>query len=254
VSATSRELAAGHPEKIRYIDHEGHRNLGISASRNLGLSVAQGEFVAFLDADDVWGREQLNEQVSQLIEHPEAALLYGNTTYWHSWDGSGKDFEYKLGLRIQRTYAPPQLLQLILQRRAISPCMTSVMARRRVFDDGVDFEAEFREHYEDQVFLAKVFTRYPVFVSDRCWGKYRQHAESTTGGDDLNERARAWRLKYLDWVAQHLRDSGLEGTSVWRTLRLEVWMLRNSRVERLTEWLRLWKRRFRKALGVANVG
>ena len=254
---TATRFVAKHPDKIQYLEHEGHTNLGISASRNLGLTRAAGEYVAFLDADDVWDEAQLDEQVALLRQHSEAALLYGNTTYWHSWSDdshdAGNDIQYKMGLRTSQIYQPPNLSKLILQRRAISPCMTSVMVRRQVFLDGIDFEGEFREHYEDQVFLAKVFTRYPVYVSDQCWGKYRQHAESVTSDGDDSDRAKAWRLKYLHWLSQHLQSSDLKGTSVWHALRLELWMLQNHRVEKLTEWLRLWRRRFRKVLGVAHV-
>src|ERR1043165_6445791 len=45
--------------KVRYIDHPRHGNRGISASQNLAVREAAGDYIAFLDADDVWLPEKL---------------------------------------------------------------------------------------------------------------------------------------------------------------------------------------------------
>ena len=52
--------------------------------------VCRGEFVAFLDADDVYLPQRLETHVALLERHPEVALVQSCVQQWHSWSG-GKD-------------------------------------------------------------------------------------------------------------------------------------------------------------------
>src|SRR5215470_3934185 len=60
-TAIARRFADRNPERVRYIEHAGHVNRGMSASRNAGACAARGIYVAFLDADDVWLSHKLEE-------------------------------------------------------------------------------------------------------------------------------------------------------------------------------------------------
>src|SRR5436190_825161 len=86
----ARNYAVRYADVIRYVSHEGHVNRGISASRNLGVSLARGELVAFIDADDVWAPAKLSEQVAIMDAHPELGMVCGAARYWRSWNG-GRD-------------------------------------------------------------------------------------------------------------------------------------------------------------------
>jgi len=76
-SALARAWAEREPHRVRYLEHPGHRNHGMSASRNLGLHHARGEYLALLDADDVWLPGKLARQVEILQAHPGVGLLFG---------------------------------------------------------------------------------------------------------------------------------------------------------------------------------
>ena len=60
-------LAASYGTAVRYVRQD---NAGAPSARNLGLQAAQGEFIAFLDADDIWHREKLARQMARFDAQP----------------------------------------------------------------------------------------------------------------------------------------------------------------------------------------
>ncbi len=65
---------------IRYVEQS---NGGQASARNHGLRLAQGEFLAYLDDDDLWPPDKLAWQVPLLECHPEAAFVYGAHIMFH---------------------------------------------------------------------------------------------------------------------------------------------------------------------------
>jgi glycosyltransferase involved in cell wall biosynthesis len=72
------ELIAADP-RIVYLAQESR---GPSAARNAGLAAATGEFIQFLDADDVIGPRKIQRQMQLLAEHPEIDVVYGDSRYF----------------------------------------------------------------------------------------------------------------------------------------------------------------------------
>lgn len=56
-------------------------NAGLSASRNRGFSRASGEYISFIDADDLWTPDKLEAQLTALQENPKAGVAYSWTNY-----------------------------------------------------------------------------------------------------------------------------------------------------------------------------
>jgi glycosyltransferase involved in cell wall biosynthesis len=70
--------------RLKYIKKT---NGGVSSARNVGLDVATGSLLAFLDSDDYWPENYLEKMVSALEAHPQHVLAYCMTAYVKS-DGS----------------------------------------------------------------------------------------------------------------------------------------------------------------------
>jgi len=71
-------LSTIHDSRVRVI-RAAHG--GVSRARNLGLEDARGEFIAFLDADDMWTADKLEAQVAALDSDPEAGAVYSWTVF-----------------------------------------------------------------------------------------------------------------------------------------------------------------------------
>jgi len=120
----ARRFAAETPGKVRYFEHEGHQNRGMSVSRNLGVRHAMGQYIAFLDADDVWLPEKLAQQVAILNSQPEAAMVCGPVQWWYSWTGdpgaAGRDRVVAPDIQADTLVPPPQLLSRILANETVT--------------------------------------------------------------------------------------------------------------------------------------
>ena len=71
---------------IKYLSQE---NLGPASARNLGIKHAKGEYIAFLDADDIWLPEKIEKQVDIFRKNPGTALVYSRFINFD--DESGND-------------------------------------------------------------------------------------------------------------------------------------------------------------------
>ncbi len=222
----AQRTAERHPDKVCYLDHDGHQNRGVCGSRNLGVGKATGKYVALLDADDVWLSQKLEQQVAILASQPEAGVVFGASQYWRSWTGKSedltRDYVPELGVQPDTLFMPPSLLtQMYPLGEASAPCPSDILLQREAIERVGGFEEDFQgvyQLYEDQAFLVKLYLSVPVFVAAECWDKYRIHPDSCMSIVARRGRNNDARLFFLNWLEEYLSGQGVQDAKVWSAI------------------------------------
>lgn len=236
-SAIARDYAARFPAQIRYTEHEGHANRGMSASRNAGVAAGCGSYISFLDADDIWLPERLEKFVAYARDFPQAGMIYGPTLYWYSWaEARGErppvegqpDFAGYTGLpEHQLLPAPTVLREFLVTHGGVLPGICSLLIRRDAYERIGGFEEAFRGLYEDQVFLSKMTATEPVAVINEVLDYYRQHSESCcwrsieSGEYDPMDFHPA-RGVYLKWLRRFVQERGIGDPAIHQAVREQL--------------------------------
>jgi glycosyltransferase involved in cell wall biosynthesis len=214
--------AEQHPKKIRYLEHVGHKNRGMSSSRNLGVMNVNGKYIAHLDADDVWFPHKIERQVAILEEYPEVDLVYGPWQAWNSWNKNEKGLVH-----------PPNLVPIWLQFEHSIPGHCATMVRRKVYQDLGGFIESFQNIYEDLAFLVKVGLNSTIYVSSECLSRYRQHSNSTCQIYGQKGQLEQAQLVYFEWLEVSLEPFKHQYSQVWSTLKRVLWLHRHPRIRRI---------------------
>ena len=252
------QYASAHPDRVRYLSHEHRQNRGASASRNLGARHARGEYLAFLDADDVYLPRKLEVQVPILDAHPDVAMLYAATEYWYTWSGrpddAGRDWVWRrYGAKPDTVIEPPQMLVRFLEDGGTVPCMGGVLVRRAAVESVGGWEESFSRICTDQVFHAKLCLNFPVMIVDVCLDRYRQHENSSCRTVERAGQLGAAFETYLTWLESYVAAQPIVAPTVRAAARRALRRHRHPVLYRLQRQARRYDARLR-ALASRTIG
>ncbi|QUY44736.1 glycosyltransferase [Acaryochloris marina] len=153
-------------EDSRIIFHS-QSNQGVSSARNTGISLARGEYIAFLDGDDVWVPTKVERQVKVLDLHEEVGLV-------HTWLAL-MDEGSRLTGRVMKPHSEGEIWQEIVESNMIA--CSSVMVRRACLDIAGTFDSTLIVA-EDWDLWIRVAASYRISVVRALLVQYRIHPSS----------------------------------------------------------------------------
>jgi glycosyltransferase involved in cell wall biosynthesis len=193
------QVVQAYGDQVRYVAKQ---NEGLSAARNTGTQHAQGEYIAYIDADDTLAPTFVEATLSALNAHPEAAFAYTQQRFFEAASGV--------------TTFPPYNLEQLKQANNIPACILirANVAKQHPYDP--QFKAW--EDWDHNLLLAE-HGLHGVLVNEPLIN-YRKHHDTQSMLDTFQEKAKVRTLGRLR--LKHWRLYG-----VAESLRFSLWYIRN---------------------------
>ena len=169
---------------VRYVRQE---NAGVCAARNRGVAESTGEYIAFLDADDIWEATKLEKQLARFASDEETGLVHCGMREFDSESGR----MIKMHLDGQEGDIADELL--LWEKPAVNVSGSVIMVSREAFDSVGGFDIR-QKVGEDWDFCYRVAKRFKVGFVREPLVNYRSHRDSAHR--NVQEMERGMKLFY----------------------------------------------------------
>ena len=164
----SAEIAKSYGERVRYFKSSSTHPLG--KARNLATEKARGDFVAFLDCDDIWLPQKLEKQMKLFDEDPQVGLVFSDVLFF-----DGNRHLYQL---MGKKKPPRGMVFRELLTSFYIGCLSAVI-RKSVMEGSEWFDGRFNNIEDADLFFRIAYSHKLDYV-DEPLAKWRMHDTSQT--------------------------------------------------------------------------
>jgi len=180
---------------VKYMIKKGY---GISKARNHGISMSRGEYIAFLDGDDVFLKRKIERQAGFLRDNPNVDICYTNKIYFNA-DISKEHISTYYNFS-------GDIFYFIKRNNFIHP--SAAMAKRDVFKNDL-FDETLPSHEDWELFLRMAYKGMRFSFIDEPLTKIRVRPGSVTTQDGMRETRRRVGLMGKDYWRNFKRQMNL---------------------------------------------
>ncbi|HMN17959.1 MAG TPA: glycosyltransferase family A protein [Ignavibacteriaceae bacterium] len=196
--------------KIFALQHAGRP----SVPRNFGVEKSSGEFIAFLDADDLWTKEKLKYQLNYLLNNTQISLVYSMCFSFGKVNFFSQMFEL-LPLPFRAAQSREELIRI-----GNTIPLSSVLIRKRAFEEAGRFDEDPNDKLEDYGLWLEVSKANSIHFIPRVHVYYRIHENQFSSDWESKEKS----LKYL----AEKKDIELRSYKYYRRKGLIFLLVRNT--------------------------
>jgi glycosyltransferase involved in cell wall biosynthesis len=173
----TRAVLEPYMDRLRYIRQE---NTGIAGARNRGIREAGGNYIAFLDHDDLWLPGKLGKQMSRAGQYPQAGIIYCDYVNFLDIPGERREMGDPFA---KRPKPEGNVLAALFERNFANTL--AMLFKKEVFDQVGGFDPAFRLILEYDMAL-RVASEYDFARVPEVLARYRIHPGNTSGGRALS--------------------------------------------------------------------
>lgn len=203
-----KKFQGDYPNIIKYIYQN---NQGVSIARNTAISNSKGEYVAWLDSDDIWEKNYLEISIKTIENIPDVALVHTNIIRINE-----KDEVIEIPQR-EKKYLSGQIFEHLFLRKAHIACSTVLMKRICFENVGLFDPYLTRLGCEDRDMWLRISQKYQIFYIDQPLTRYRVHLNSMSQNKSRMLTARLYIIDKFSNI--HSRTFNLKNRALSKVYR-----------------------------------